>query len=145
MPVSQYGFTDARRRLTELVDGAQSGRPQLIRRRKPSEDGVVLISRRLLRKALAARKGAALTVKKGRETDGSYTLTFPRFGMAVNSQDLKSAEIELLNDIKSYAEDYIENLELYGRSTNRADHLPAIVQIISCDGIGELRELVGLA
>jgi hypothetical protein len=145
MAARQYGFTDARRRLTELVDAAQREAPPIIRRRKASEDDVIVISRRLLRSVLKAGAPVGFSIKKLREKDDSTTLTLEPFGLAVNAPDQESAETELSTDAQAYAEDFMENRELYLRSANRAAHLPLVLEILSCTGRDELREVLGLA
>jgi len=145
MAAKQYGFTDARRKLTEVVDAAQRDVPPLIRRRKASEDDVIVISRRLLRSALGVGESARFKVNSLREKDGSTTLSMEPFGLAVNAPDKESAVTELTSDVQAYAEDFLANRELYLRSSNRAAHLPLVLEVLSCAGPAELCEALGLA
>lgn len=61
----------------------------------------------------------------------------------VSEMDTPEEAIEdMMEAIKDYAKEYMEDLELYSRSPNRSHHLPYIQAISACNTDWELRMLI---
>ncbi len=143
--IKSYGFTEARNNLTAIIDAVQTNLPQLIKKRKRSEDDVLIIKSSLLRDALSIAGDRRLTMKVTREKDRSWTLILEPFSLAVNAASKEQAIDELVNDMRTYAEEYIEHRAIYLQSPNRKKHLPLVIQILLCSSDAELKELISIA
>ncbi len=113
------GFSEARSRLTVLVDEAQRAKPQFIRRRKASEEDSVLLSRRALEKALAPLLDR-LIIEEETEPDGSKTLALEPFGLAANGADRNAALTGLAADVEVFVMDYLSAPEAWLHDPSRA-------------------------
>jgi hypothetical protein len=138
-------FTEARNTLTAVMDAAQAYQPQRIRKRKASEDDVIVISAPLLLQALSAAGTTRFHISQHVEKDGSSTFTLAPFDLAVNAPTREQAIASLLNDVRFYAEEYMAHRSLYLRAPNRREHLPLVLLVILASDDGELKEMLGVA
>lgn len=49
---------------------------------------------------------------------------------------------DMLESMQDYAEEYLEDLEIYENSPNRAHHLPYILAIAECNDAWDIRMLI---
>ncbi len=63
------------------------------------------------------------------ESDGSITLELEDLELVSNGDTIDSTAYELANDVIMYAEEYIENIQLYSIAPNRKDHLKFIIKV----------------
>lgn len=75
------------------------------------------------------------------ETNGSITIAVDTLELVVNAPTKEEAEAELLSELKIYAEDYMDRLDIFAAAPNRAAHLP-IVKAISEAGPDELKKMI---
>jgi hypothetical protein len=114
-----HGFSEARSRLTALVDDAQRARPQYIARRKPNEEDSVILSRGALARALAPLL-ERLSIEEEPEPDGSVTLALEPFGLAANAADRDGALEGLAADVEAFAADFLSAPEAWLHDAVRA-------------------------
>ncbi len=143
--VKKYKFSTARSELTSLIDQVQSNRPQFIEHRKKSEDDVFLIKRKQFYDAFKKIGQFVARIKTLKEDDNSVTIIFDPLGLAVNNKDFDSAFSDLYEECVSYANEYMNNFELYSRAPNRKDHLPLVFLILNCLDQNELKGLLNIA
>ena len=82
-----------------------------------------------------------LTVLIGQDDD-QYSVYCPELDLVTEMKTPEAALEDMLDAMKDYAEEYLDDLELYSRSPNRAHHLPYIQAIAACKTEWELRTLV---
>ncbi len=140
-----HRFTEARNNLTAIIDAVQRNKPQIIKKRKNSEDDVLIIKSSLLRTALSLSGRDRFKVRTAQEDDGSWTLTLEPFGQVVNAATKQKAIEQLMKDAREYANEFMENRSLYLRSVNRKNHFPFVLQVLLCSTDEELMETLRLA
>ncbi len=143
--IQSHKFTQARNKLTAIIDEVQRNYPQIIKKRKASEDDVFIIKSSLLRLALSMGVGRRFKATSEAEKDGSWTITLEPFGLAVNAATKETAVKDLLDDARIYAEEFLQHRSLYLQSKNRKEHLPFVIQILLCTTDEELKETLRLA
>jgi antitoxin YefM len=136
--LSELKFTDARKELTDLYNEVFNNyRPVIIRRRQAEE---VLVLRLDLQKALLS--SYALKPEVIREEDGSVTLALDQLELYVNGDSTDQAAQDLVNDLKFYAQDYMERSQLFLNAPNRRPHFPYILRVLMCESDEEIRGLL---
>lgn len=140
-----HRFTEARNNLTAIIDAVQRNNPQIIRKRKNSEDDVLIIKSSLLRTALSLSGSGMFKVRTEKEADGSWTIMLEPFGLVVNAATKQKAIDQLLHDVRVYADEFMENRSLYLRSANRKNHFLYVLQVLLCANDAELKETLQLA
>jgi hypothetical protein len=76
------------------------------------------------------------------EEDGSVTLALDEIELAVNAPTFEEAIQELVREMKVYAEDYKERIQLFLHAPNRRRHFPYVLRIWLCDSDEEIRSLL---
>jgi len=143
----ELNFSEARSKLTEVIDRAQRFEMPVIKPRKKSEDFTILLRREMLKSLLDQKHNSVLTVNTFHEDDGSLTISIDPFDIAVNGATLKEAGDRAAEDVIEYACEYMdpENFTLYYRSPNRRSHLALVVKTLLCDSKEQVKALLGLA
>lgn len=138
--LTECGFTNARRSLTDLFDGVwHRYLPALVRRKQTEE--VLLVRRDLQQDILTAYK---LKPEVQTEDDGSVTLSLDALELYVNAPDLEAAITEMVQELKLYAADYKERIQLFLNAPNRRQHFPYILRIWLCENDDEIKSLLEL-
>lgn len=140
-------FSEARSKLTEVVDRAQRFEIPVIKPRKKSEDFTILLRGEMLKALLDQQRCSDLTVNTFHEDDGSITISVDPFDIAVNGATLEEAANRAAEDVIEYACEYMDpdNFALYYRSQNRHSHLALVVKTLLCDSKEQVKVLLGLA
>lgn len=107
-------------------------------RRKQKEQ--VLLVRTDLQKVLLEEY--KLKPKKIAEDDGSIILALDEIELYVNADTTEKAIEELIQDIKNYAQDYIQRPQLFLNAPNRRSHFPYILRVLLCDNDDEIKSLL---
>lgn len=133
-------FTEARKTFTELFNDVWYQSLPVIINRKQTEE--VLLLRRDLQQYLLH----AYTLKPEvlPENDGSVTVALDMIDIAVNAPILDEAIEELVKELKIYAEDYRDNINLFLNAPNRKGHFPYVLRIWLCDNDREIEEILEL-
>ena len=66
----------------------------------------------------------------------------PELDLVTEMDTPEEAIADMIEAIKDYAEEYMEDFELYSKSPNRAHHLPYIKAISSCKTDWDLRMMI---
>jgi PHD/YefM family antitoxin component YafN of YafNO toxin-antitoxin module len=135
--IEQKLFTEARKELSDVFDPVViKHRPVVINRRK---DAVALIEREQLKELLSRYTAAAEELP---EKDGSMTIAIDELDIAVNGLNKEAAVKDLIEELRTYATNYLERITLFLESPNRRSHYPFILRILLADNDDELMQLV---
>lgn len=75
--------------------------------------------------------------------DGEKYCAFcPELDLVTEMDTPEEAIDDMLESIKDYAEEYMEDFEAYSKSPNRAHHLPYIKAVSACKSNWDLRMLI---
>lgn len=138
--LSELQFTDARNQFSTLYDSVfNSFNPTIIKRKQTEQ--VALLRVDLLKMVL---EGYKLTPEVIQEDDGSITLALDSLEIYANNSTLDLAAKDLVEDLKIYAQDYMDRSQLFFHSPNRKPHFPYVLKTLLCDNDLEIRTLLGL-
>lgn len=82
-----------------------------------------------------------LTVIIGKTADG-YCAYCSELDLVTELDTIEETFKDILEAIKDYTEEYMQNFDLYSNSPNRAHHLPYIQRINECKDDYELLSLI---
>ncbi|MCL6448377.1 MAG: exoribonuclease R [Armatimonadetes bacterium] len=136
--LEELKFTEARGDFSTLYSRVFNHyRPVIIRRRQAEE---VLVLRADLQKLLLEKY--RLKPEVIREGDGSVTLALDELELYANGRTVEEAAQELVQDLKFYAQDYLERSQLFINAPNRRGHFPYILRVLLCGSDEEIRSLL---
>lgn len=136
--LSELNLTDARKGFSALYDEVFNAFQPTIVKRKKSEE--VLMLRVDLQKMLLSH--FSLKPEVITEDDNSITLALDQLEIYVNAANTEEAIIELITDLKFYAQDYMQRSQLFLHAPNRRSHFPYVLRILLCDNDEEVRNLL---
>jgi hypothetical protein len=136
--LDELQFTDARKEFTSMYNEVFNSYKPVIIKRKQTEE--VLVLRTDLQKMLLSN----FTLKPEilHEEDGSVTLALDILEIYVNGDTLDKAIIELVQDLKNYAQDFIDRSQLFMNAPNRKSHFPYVLRILLCENDEEIRSFL---
>ena len=138
--LSELQFTDARNQFSTLYDSVfNSFNPTIIKRKQTEQ--VALLRVDLLKMVLNDYK---LYPEVIQEDDGSITLALDSLEIYANNSTLDLAAKDLIEDLKIYAQDYIDRSQLFFHAPNRKLHFPYVLKVLLCDNDEEICTLLGL-
>lgn len=138
--LTEINFAEARQGLTKLFDSVWHGSlPAIVNRRRAEE---VLLLRRDLQEYILQTYAFKPEVLP--EEDGSITVSLNEVDIAVNAQTLDEALNELVKELKIYAEDYRNKLQLFLHAPNRRGHFPYILRVWLCDSDQQIKSFLVL-
>ena len=138
--LTEVNFTEARNNFSSLYDQVfNTFKPAIINRKKTEQ---VLLLRADLQKMLLSC--FSLNPEVITEDDNSVTLSLDQLEIYVNGNTLEEAIKILINDLKFYAQDYIQRSQLFLHAPNRRSHFPYVLRILLCDNDEEIRSLLEL-
>lgn len=136
--LTEYQFSAARGSLTELADAVWTHYlPTIIKRRATEE--ILLLRPDLQRDIL---KSYSLKPEILTEDDGSTTMALDQLELFVNAPTKDEAIKDLANELKIYAEDYYNRIELFINSVNRRQHFPYVMRVWLCKTDDEIKSLL---
>lgn len=138
--LAELNITDARKKLSNLFDQVYNAYQPIIIKRKQTEN--ILVLRADLQKALLSQ--FSLKPEILHEEDGSITLSLDSLDIYVNGENLNDAVDQLINELKIYAQDYVQRSQLFLNAPNRRSHFPYILRILLTENDQELRYLLEL-
>ena len=74
--------------------------------------------------------------------DGSYCAKCPELDLVTQLPTAEAALADLIEAMRDYAADYLQDRKLYASSPNRAHHLPYVEAIAACKTDWDLRALI---
>ena len=116
--------TDVRKNWSQFMDEVKWVKPALIKRNR---DKIAVLSGELMEYIL---KEYNLTVNVFMEEDGSWTGSLNEIDIASNCKDLESLKVKLAEELKEYAEEYINEFKLYFNSPNRKNQFQYIYRVL---------------
>ncbi len=128
--------SDVRKDWSRVIDSVIHVRPAFIKR---TRDYMVLCSNDTVRQLV---RTTPIIANSFIEDDGRVTLSMVDVDLVVNADTMEAAKSELINDLIEYAEEYYQNFELYSRSSNRKDHLPLVMKVLTAASKEELEDAV---
>jgi hypothetical protein len=145
--LAELNFSEARSKLTEIVDRAQRFEIPVIRPRKKSEDYSVIVRGDLLKSLLSKDQIKEFSVEVFDEKDGSVTISVDPFDIAVNGETREDAIGRAVDEVIDYTQEYMEpeNFPVYFRSPNRRFHLALVTKVLLCDSKEQVKGIIGLA
>lgn len=136
--LTEVKFTNARKAFTELFDDVWHRSLPAIVNRKQAEE--VLLLRRDLQQYILQTYAFRPEVLP--EDDGSITIAIDGLDIVVNAPTRSEAIEELVQELKIYAEDYRDNLNLFLNAPNRKAHFPYVLRIWLCENDQEIKSLL---
>ena len=122
-------FTDARRDFTALYNRVYADAlPTIVKRHRDEE--IVLVKRELQEAILQAFCFRPEVIN---EADGSLTIAIDELELVVNQDDREAAILDLINEIKIYAQEYQQRMQVFLNAPNRKNHLPYLMRIWLCN------------
>ena len=138
--LSELQFTEARNQFSTLYDSVfNSFNPAIVKRKQTEQVAMLRVD--LLKMVLEDYK---LNPEVIQEDDGSVTLALDSLELYANNSTLDLATKDLIEDLKIYAQDYLDRSQLFFHSPNRKPHFPYVLKILLCDNDEEIRKLLGL-
>lgn len=129
--------TDVRKHWSEFVDQvAIHNKPKIVSRN--SRNPFIAISLEQMETMLHAYR---FNVTSEIENDGSFTVSLEDFDFVTNRATLKDALLALADDLIEYAQEYIDEIQVYYATPNRAKHLPYILAVLMKDNREEVVKL----
>lgn len=138
--LSELQFTEARNQFSTLYDSVFNLYSPAIVKRKQTEQ-VAMLRVDLLKLVL---EDYELKPEIIQEDDGSLTLTLDSLELYANNTTLDLATKDLIEDLKIYAQDYLDRSQLFLHAPNRKPHFPYVLRILLCDSDDEIRTLLGI-
>ena len=138
--LSELQFTEARNQFSTLYDSVfNSFNPAIVKRKQTEQVAMLRVD--LLKMVLEDYK---LNPKVIEEDDGSITLALDSLELYSNNSTLDLATKDLIEDLKIYAQDYLDRSQLFFHSPNRKPHFPYVLKILLCDNDEEIRKLLSI-
>jgi PHD/YefM family antitoxin component YafN of YafNO toxin-antitoxin module len=137
--LSELQFTEARNQFSTLYDSVfNSFNPAIVKRKQTEQVAMLRVD--LLKMLLEDYK---LNPEVIPEDDGSITLALDPLEIYANNSTLDSAVKDLIEDLKIYAQDYLDRSQLFFQAPNRKPHFPYVLRILLCDNDEEIRTNLG--
>jgi len=138
--LSELQFTEARNHFSTLYDSVfNSFNPTIVKRKQTEQ--VALLRVDLLKMVLVDYKLNPEIIK---EDDGSITLALDSLEIYANNSTLDLAANDLIEDVKVYAQDYMDRSQLFLQAPNRKSHFPYVLKVLLCENDIEILALLGL-
>ncbi len=116
--------SNVRKEWSFFMDKVLHEKPAIIKRRR---DSIAAISLEHLHALLS---GIKFQVNLKREKDETWTAMLKDIDLAVNAETKTKALNSLAQDLMDYANEYMNEFELYYRSHNRKADFPYIVKVL---------------
>ena len=126
--------SDVRNRWSEVFRHAAEGSPVAIER--GGVDRAVLIGAEELGRLL---ENYAFRPDVFFEAD-AVTVWLPELALYGRGESFDAARDDLIEEVRAYVDEYVEEAPLYLRAPNRADHFPYVMKALVSDALGRLPE-----
>lgn len=136
MEATRLQFTQAKARLSEVVDDVLEHRAARVIERHKSAP-VVLLERDALASLLA--EDFPFTTQMSRATDGTVSIWLDQFDIYGRGRDIGAALTDLLHEVEAYVEEWEEELH---RAPNHADREWWVRRIQLAEGRDEVRSML---
>lgn len=126
--------TDVRKHWSEVIDTVVREKPIFVKRNR---DILTFLSLEQLNMLLDTFK---LHMNVMKEDDGSYTASMEEIDILCNVESKADILDEMIEELKEYAEEYMDNFEMYYHSKNRRRHFPYVYKVIAHENDAEKLE-----
>lgn len=120
----------------EFIDNVVRSGPSVVKRNR---DYFAALSLDHLQYVLDAYN---LNLEYEQEEDGSFSGSLEGLDLVANAPTLEALKKEIANDLAEYAEEYMENFELYFQSFNRRSHFPYLLKVSVQNDSHEVEKLI---
>lgn len=128
--------TNVRNNFSSVVDTVVREKPVMFKRNR---DNIVLMAESHL---LALVQHCEFKAVFMQEDDGTITCGLEGFDLFVNAPDQELALKDLARELIEYAQDYINEFQLYYNSKNRKLHFPYILRVLLAQDEDEVQGLI---
>jgi hypothetical protein len=130
-------ITEFRRSIGPTFSAAVQGHRPVRIDRGARESGVLLGAEEALALVARCRFDPEVFQEKG-----AVSVWLPEFALYGRGASFAEAREDLLDEVRAYVEEYLDEAELYSRAPNRAAHFPLVVRAWLADASGELAEVL---
>lgn len=116
--------SNVRKEWSFFIDKVLHEKPAIIKRHR---DSIAAFSMEHLKTLLS---GIKFPVDLKQEQDETWTAMLKDIDLAVNAKTKNEALKILSQDLMDYADEYMDEFEVYYRSRNRKNHFPYIVKVL---------------
>ncbi len=135
--VKPLNLSDVRDRLSEVfTDAVVRHRPVPIAR--GGKDLAVLLG---LEEIARLVEGISFEPEVFKES-GAVNVWLPEFQLYGRGKDLAAARIDLLDEVRDYVLEYLEEIDSYRAAPNRRAHFPHVIKALAADLSGRLDSVI---
>lgn len=116
--------SNVRKEWSFFIDKVLHEKPAIIKRRR---DSIAVFSLEHLKTVIS---GVKFQVELKQEKDETWTAILKDIDLAVNANTKQKTLDLLAKDLMDYANEYMDEFEVYYRSRNRKNHFPYIVKVL---------------
>ncbi len=116
--------TDVRKDWGNFIDHVVRFKPSLVKRNR---DYLAAISLEHLEAVLTPYR---FTLEYEEEVDGSISGSLKELDILANAASLEALKTEIVKELISYAQEYMDEFDLYYGAPNRKPHFPYILRVI---------------
>jgi antitoxin YefM len=138
--LEELQFTEARKEFTAMYNHVFNEYTPMIVKRKQTEE--IMVLRTDLQKMLLSQYSLKPEITS--EDDGSTTMTLDQLDIYANAESVETATTQLIEDLKIYAQDFINRSQLFINAPNRRSHFPFVLRILLADNDEEIRSMLEL-
>lgn len=128
--------SEVRSKFSEFVDTVVRKHPVAFSRRR---DNIVALSQEQLDALLTDYE---FNVQFFNEENGSITASLEEIDLVANASTREEVVYELAEQLKEYAEDYLQDFQLLYNSPNRRKHYPYILRVAVQENTEAIRRLI---
>jgi hypothetical protein len=128
--------TNVRNNFSSVIDTVLREKPVMFKRNR---DNIMLLSEKQL---LGLVQHCSFKAVFYNEENGTVTAGLEGFDLVVNSPDQEMVLTDLANELIEYAQDYINEFQLYYNSKNRKLHFPYVLRVLLAQDMDEVKGLI---
>jgi len=138
--LKELGFTDARSNLTAVIDDVQKWIPAMIKARKRSESGTILMNNDMVKELLLG--SYKFEIEATHEETGEVSLWDNVTDFGAFGDTFEEALHELALVLSGYAEGYYEQSTIFLNDPNTRKQFPYILRVLMCESNDELKDIL---
>lgn len=128
--------TNVRNNFSSVVDTVVREKPVMFKRNR---DSIVLMSETQL---LDLVQHCIFKAVYYEEDNGTITAALEGYDLVVNSANQELALNDLANELIEYAQNYINEFQMYYNSKNRKPHFPYVLRVLLAQDTDEVKGLI---
>lgn len=128
--------TDVRKNWSQFLDTVIREKPQAVQRNR---DLAIFIEFSQMQVILTNYR---FTLEYELEKDGHYTGSLQEIDLIATAKTLEDLKDSLANQLLDYADEYMQNFNLYFHSPNRRDHFPYVMHVLIKESVLDVVQLI---